>query len=106
MAEFLNIYNEGGDGKYLGFPECFSGLKKKLLAYIGEKMSKRLKGWFAKKLFLGGKEILLQSIAMALSVYVMSCFMLTKHHCHKIMSVMVSFWWDDCDEKRKIHWIS
>lgn len=49
MAEFLNIDNEGGDGKYLEFPECFSGLKKKLLAYIGEKMSKRLKGWFTKK---------------------------------------------------------
>lgn len=90
----------------MGLPECFSGSKQKLLAFIGEKLNKRINGWFAKKLSHGGKEVLLKSIAMALPVYAMSCFRLTKHHCRKIMSAMSSYWWDACNDKRKIHWIA
>lgn len=63
-------------------------------------------GWYAKMLSLGRKEVLLKSIAMALHVYAMSCFRLTKHHCQKIMSAMAAFWWNECSEKRKIHWVS
>ncbi|XP_013594975.1 PREDICTED: uncharacterized mitochondrial protein AtMg00310-like [Brassica oleracea var. oleracea] len=43
---------------------------------------------------------------MALPVYAMSCFRLTKHQCQKIMSAMASFWWDENDEKKNIHWVS
>lgn len=54
LVEFLNIENEKGDGKYLGLPKCFGGSKKNLLAFIGEKFSKRLKGCLAKNISLGG----------------------------------------------------
>lgn len=50
--------------------------------------------------------MLLKSIAMALPVYAMSCFRLTKHHCQKIMSAMAAFWWNECGDKNKIHWVS
>lgn len=78
----------------------------KLLAFISEKLGKRLSGWYAKTLSLGGKEVLLKSTAMALPVYAMSCFRLTKHHCQKIMSAMAVFWWNECSDKKKIHWVS
>ncbi|XP_048596367.1 uncharacterized protein LOC125578115 [Brassica napus] len=106
LAEILQIENKGGNGNYLGLLECFLGSKHKLLAFIGEKLNERLRGWFAKKLSHGGKEVLLNSIAMVLPVYAMSCFRLTKHHCQKIMSEMASFWWAEDGDKKKIHWIA
>lgn len=106
ISQLLKIENEGGAGTYLGLLQCFSGSKQKLLAFIGEKLSKQLTGWYAKILSLGGKEVLLKSIAMALPVYAMSCFCLTKNHCLKIMSAMAAFWWNECNEKRKIRWVS
>lgn len=106
MACRLGIDTEGGVGTYLSLPECFSGSKQQLLGiFIGEKLNKRLNGWFGKTLSLGGKEVL-KSIAMALPVYVMSCFRLLKFQCQKITSAMTALWWNTCEKKRKIHWIS
>lgn len=48
LAELLGIDNKGGGGKYLGLSECFSGSKQKMFAFVGEKLNKRLRGWFAK----------------------------------------------------------
>lgn len=53
LAELLEIENEGGAGTYLGLPECFSGPKQQLLAFIGEKLGKDLAGGMPKRFLLG-----------------------------------------------------
>lgn len=104
MKNILGILQEGGDGKYLGLPECFSGSKQALFAFIGDKLRCRLSGWFGKTLSLGGKEVMLKSIAMAVPVYAMSCFRLSKNLCKKITAAMSALWWNSSEGKRKIPW--
>lgn len=97
IKRVTGIFGEGGAGKYLGLPECFSGSKRNLLSFIQEKLKNMLFAWFDISFSLGGKEVLLKAVAMALPVYAMSCFKLPVYTCESITSAMASFWWNSLE---------
>lgn len=100
------IVNEGGTGKYMGLPECFSGSKVEMLQYIHEKMTSRFHSWYGFFLSTGGKEVLLKSVAIAMPVFAMSVFKLPKTTCKNLTSAMANFWWNAQEGQKKMHWVS
>ena len=64
----------------------------------------RIDGWKEKMLSMGGKEILINSIAQSVSVYAMMAFKIPKNICNGITSTISQFWWGDDDEHKRIHW--
>lgn len=73
----LGIHNEREMGSYLSIHEDISGSKCKFLAFIKEGLHNRLVGWSAKWLSKNEKKVLIKSFALALSTYVMLCFLLS-----------------------------
>lgn len=53
----------------------------------------------------GGKEILLKVVALAISMFSISCFKLPTTFCVEIERIMRNFWWEQKDGEHKIHWV-
>ena len=59
-------------------------------------------GWTGKWLLKGAKEVLIKSILLALSTYVMYSFLLPLEICENLASAIAQFWWSS--NPPKIHW--
>ena len=53
---------------------------------------------------MGGKDILIKSIAQALPTYAMMVFKIPINICKGMTNAISQFWWGDDDDKRRIHW--
>ncbi|XP_019092295.1 PREDICTED: uncharacterized protein LOC109129116 [Camelina sativa] len=71
-----------------------------------DRVKEKCSGWYSRMLSQGGKEVLLMSIALAMPVFVMSCFKLPKTTCDNLASVMADFWWSSTEHSKNIHWLS
>ena len=68
--------------------------------YLRDRVWDKIKGWM-EKIFAGGKEILIKSIAKAVPVFTMSCFKLPRGLCEHLNSLIRKFWWGEQGWKKK-----
>lgn len=95
-----------GNGRYLGLPENVGRKKKEIFRFIVEKVQQRIQDWSHRFLSEVGKKILLKTVAMALHVYTMNCFKLSKGTCDDINRITAEYWWSKGSGKRSMHWLS
>lgn len=79
-------------GKYLGLPYLICRSKRKVFAFLKDKVWRCLQYWNKKFLSRAFKEILLKTVAQALLNYTMGVFLLPMTLCSDLEKMMNSFW--------------
>lgn len=64
----------------------------------------RVNDWTTRWLSKGEKEVLINSILLALPTFVMSIFLLPLEICDNLASAIAKFWWSSNLPERRIHW--
>ena len=62
--------------------------------------------WSEKYLAGAAKETLIKSFMQVITTYPMSVFKFSAGLCEDFMQMIKNFWWDDDNERRRIHWTS
>jgi hypothetical protein len=102
----LNIKTEAMNDKYLGLLVYMGRSKAQTLAYLNDRIWKKIQGWKIKLLSKAGKEVLIKAVIQSMLTYAMSVFDLTEMLCDGISSMIGRFWWANQDNEKKIHWLS
>ncbi|KAF7116442.1 hypothetical protein RHSIM_Rhsim04G0089300 [Rhododendron simsii] len=93
LSQLLGIRRDSSLGNYLGLPTDLSQTRYKIFSYIKDKMRGRTEGWNEFIMNQAGKEVMLNSVALALLSYAMSCVKLLAKLCNELDAMMAKFWW-------------
>jgi hypothetical protein len=70
----LDVHKETLNEKYLGMPSDVGKSKSGAFKYLKDKVWKKVLGWMEQLLSVGGKEILIKSVAQVVPTFSISCF--------------------------------
>ena len=99
----MNVKAVENHSKYLGLPTFMGRSKRQVFNFVQEWVWKKLKGWKETMLSQTEKEVLIKSIAQAIPIYIMGCFLLPQGLYDHIESLISRFWWGRKNGERKIH---
>ena len=105
VCEALNIMIESLSDKYLGLPAMVGADRSDCFHHQIDRVNSRINGWKEKLLSMGGKEILIKSVAQAVPVYAMMVFKVPKKICKGITDTISQFWWGDDNDHKRMHWL-
>lgn len=71
-----------------------------------DRLWKQLQCWRGRLLSSAGLELLVKTVAQALPMYSMQCFLLPKSLCEELNVMIANFWWSGDPGKRKIPWLN
>lgn len=91
---------------YLGLPIELGRNRTDSLAYVKDRLQKKVEGWKEAHLTQGGKEVLLKAVAEAVPTYAMGVMRSPDGLCDAMEKVQNSFWWKASNESQGIHWMS
>jgi hypothetical protein len=97
----LQVERETLNEKYLGMPSDVGISKSGAFKYLRDKVWKKILGWLELLLSVGGKEVLIKSVAQAVPVFSMSYFKLPQGLCDHINAMIRKFWWGCKGGKRR-----
>jgi hypothetical protein len=106
IKTILEVQRETLSEKYLGMPSDVGRSKSGAFKYLKDRVWKKVLGWMEQLLSVGGKEILIKSVAQAVPTFSMSCFKLPRGLCDHINAMLRSFWWGSKDGKRRTCWVA
>ncbi|XP_071727705.1 uncharacterized protein [Rutidosis leptorrhynchoides] len=91
--------------KNLGLPMGVS--MKKLASWkpFVEKSRKKLSGWKANLLSIGGLSTLVNSVLGSMGIYYLSLYRCPETIIKEVESIRASFFWGSTSDNRKMHWI-
>ncbi|XP_042974700.1 uncharacterized protein LOC122306335 [Carya illinoinensis] len=104
IMDFWGIQHYHQYEKHLRLPPMVGKRKKKTFSDLKHKVWTELKGWKAKLLSQGDKEVLIKAMALSIPTYTMSCFKLPSTLCYELENLMAKFWWDQKKDENKMQW--
>jgi hypothetical protein len=87
VKTILNVLNE----KYLGMPSDVGRSKIGAFKYLKDQIWKKIQGCMELIRSMGGKEVLIKAMVMAILTFSMSCFKLPRGLCLAINAMLRSF---------------
>ena len=101
----LDIHREALAEKYLGLPTSVGRTTNEVFEYLPTRVKGLIGSWSGREASYAGREILLKSVAQAVPIFSMSCFLSPLDTCKKMRQAIANYWWGSTADNRHMHWL-